>query len=109
MEFGILGPVDAWDGAQRLDLGGPKQRALLAVLLLHANQVVSVDRLIDGLWGEALPATARNSIQIDVSRLRRTPRPDCDRSGLVQALVTRPPGYLLRVEPANSISTASRT
>ncbi len=58
MEFRILGPVEVWDGAQRLDLGGSKPRALLAVLLLHPNQVVSTEHLIDQLWGEAPPATA---------------------------------------------------
>ena len=71
MEFWILGPVEAWDGAQRLDLGGPKPRALLAVLLVYANQVVSTDRLVDELWGQAPPPTARNLIQVYVSRLRR--------------------------------------
>jgi DNA-binding SARP family transcriptional activator len=70
MEFRILGPVEVWDGTQRLDLGGSKPRALLAVLLLHANQVVSTDHLIDQLWGEAPPPTARNLIQVYVSRLR---------------------------------------
>jgi DNA-binding SARP family transcriptional activator len=51
MEFRILGPLEVWDGERRVDLGGSKRRALLAFLLLHANEVVSTDRLIDQLWG----------------------------------------------------------
>jgi DNA-binding SARP family transcriptional activator len=71
MEFRILGPVEAWDGAEQLDVGGSKPRALLAVLLLHANRVVSTDQLVDELWGEAPPPTARNVLQVYVSRLRQ--------------------------------------
>jgi DNA-binding SARP family transcriptional activator len=98
MEFRILGPVEVWDGAQRLDLGGPKPHALLAVLLVHANQVVSTDHLIDELWGEAPPPTARNLIQGYVSRLRQAMHHSGDESTPAQVLVSRPPGYLLRVE-----------
>jgi DNA-binding SARP family transcriptional activator len=98
MEFRILGPVEVWDGAQRLDLGGSKPHALLAVMLLHANQVVSTEHLIDQLWGEAPPATARNLVQGYVSRLRQA----LHRRGgseTDQVLVTGPSGYLLRVGP----------
>jgi DNA-binding SARP family transcriptional activator/predicted negative regulator of RcsB-dependent stress response len=98
MEFRILGPVEVWDGTQRLGLGGPKPRALLAVLLLRANRVVSTDRLMDELWGEA-PPTARNLIQVYVSRLRHALHGNRDGSEPERVLVTRPPGYLLRVEP----------
>ena len=55
MEFRILGPLEAWDGGRAVTLGGPKPRALLAALLLHANEVVSADRLIDELWGRPDP------------------------------------------------------
>jgi DNA-binding SARP family transcriptional activator/predicted negative regulator of RcsB-dependent stress response len=96
MEFRILGPIEVWDGARRVDLGGPKPRALLAVLLLHANQVVSTDRLIDELWGEAPPPTARNLVQVYVSRSRQALR-GRDGSASASALATRPSGYLLRV------------
>jgi DNA-binding SARP family transcriptional activator/predicted negative regulator of RcsB-dependent stress response len=99
MEFRILGPVEVWDGARRLDLGGPKPRALLAILLLHANQVVSTDRLVDELWGEAPPPTARSLVQVYVSRLRQTLHRCGDGSTPSPVLVTRPSGYLLRVEP----------
>jgi DNA-binding SARP family transcriptional activator len=98
MEFRILGPVEVRDGAQRqLDLGGAKPRALLSILLVHANQVVSTDRLIDQLWGEATPPTARNVLQCHVSRLRRALQAGAGGAGPDPVLVTRPPGYLLRV------------
>jgi DNA-binding SARP family transcriptional activator/tetratricopeptide (TPR) repeat protein len=99
MEFRILGPVEVWDGAQRLDLGGPKPRALLGVLLLHANQVVSTDYLVDQLWGEAPPPTARNLVQVYVSRLRQALHRSRDASAAAPVLATRSSGYLLRVEP----------
>src|SRR3954462_2754098 len=90
-EFRLLGPLEAAEGGRPLVLGGAKQRGLLAVLLLHANQAVSSDRLIDQLWGESPPATAGKIVQVYVSRLRKQ---------LGEArLLTRPPGYLLRVDP----------
>ena len=58
MEYRILGPLEALENGGRVGLGGAKQRAVLAVLLLHANEVVSRDRLIDELWGEDPPETA---------------------------------------------------
>jgi len=94
MEFRVLGPIEAWHGGQALDLGSRKQRTLLAILLLRANEVVSSDALIAGLWGERAPATAAHTLQVYVSRLRRVLRQggaDDD------VLVTRPPGYMLRV------------
>src|SRR5215211_359091 len=90
MEFAVLGPVAARHDGRELPLGGPKQRALLAILLLHANEVVSRDRLIDGLWGERPPPTAGHTLDNYVSRLRKA---------LGDArLSRRPPGYMLRVE-----------
>jgi DNA-binding SARP family transcriptional activator len=59
MEFRVLGRLEVWEGGRLLPLTAAKQRAILVVLLLHANQVVSVDRLIDELWGEVPPRTAR--------------------------------------------------
>ena len=58
MEFRVLGPLEVEDGGSALSLGGPKQRAVLAYLLLHVNQAVTTDRLIDQVWGERPPATA---------------------------------------------------
>jgi DNA-binding SARP family transcriptional activator len=92
MEFRLLGPLEVAKHGRLLALGGPKQRSLLAVLLLHANDVVSTERLIDELWGESPPATVGKSIQVYVSRLRKQLG---DRR-----LVTRHPGYVLQIDPA---------
>ena len=71
MEFHVLGPLEIVRHGRTLELGAGKQRTLLAVLLLHANEVVSTDRLIDALWGEQAPATAPKIVQGYVSRLRK--------------------------------------
>jgi DNA-binding SARP family transcriptional activator len=91
VEFRILGPLEVWRESRRIHIGGAKERALLAFLLLHAGEPVSVDRLIDELWGDSPPATARKSVQVRVARLRRTLRSD--------VLLTRGDGYLARLEP----------
>ena len=93
MEFRILGPLEATDGKGPIALGGARQRTVLAVLLLHENEVVSTDRLIDELWGENPPQTAKTALQGYVSRLRRA------LGGAGGSLVTHAPGYLLQVEP----------
>ena len=95
MQFRLLGPVEVVDEGRPLVLGSAKQRALLAILLLHANEVVSRDRLIDELWGEQPPASAPHSLEVYVSRLRKALQPD----GGERLLVTRPGGYLLQLEP----------
>lgn len=92
MEFRILGPLEVLDGEQLLRLAGRKQRALLALLLLHANEVLSSDRLIEDVWGDDPPATGVNALQARVSQLRKALAPVAG-----EILVTRPPGYLLRV------------
>ena len=71
VEFWILGPLEVRDEGSALALGGAKQRALLASLLLHANRVVSTDRLIDALWGNDQPATARSALRVHVAQLRK--------------------------------------
>jgi DNA-binding SARP family transcriptional activator len=90
-EFRILGPLEASGEDGPLSLGGPKQRALLALLLVHANETVSTERIIDELWGEQPPRTAASSLQNFVAQLRRLLGPD--------VLATRAPGYVLRVDP----------
>ena len=89
MEFRILGPLEVLDGERAIAFDAAKQRALLGVLLLHANEVVSRERLIDELWGERPPATAAKLVQGYVSQLRRRLGRD--------AIATRGPGYLLGV------------
>ncbi len=71
MEFRILGPLEVWSADRSLPLGGPKQRAVVAQLILRANQVVTAEQLIDELWGEEPPETARNTLQTYVYRLRK--------------------------------------
>jgi DNA-binding SARP family transcriptional activator/ABC-type branched-subunit amino acid transport system substrate-binding protein len=94
MDFRVLGPLEVSEGGRLVDLGGPTQRALLAVLLLNASEVVSTDRLIDELWGDEPPATAVKSLQAHVSRLRRA------LNGAENGrLETRGRGYVLHVRP----------
>ena len=94
MEYRVLGPLEALGSEGLLPLGGAKQRALLALLILNANGVVSRARLIDELWGDEPPDTAVASVQVYVSRLRKL-MPEA-------SLLTRPPGYVLAAEP-NSV------
>ena len=91
MEYRVLGPLEVRDGDRSLPLAGAKQRALLALLLVNANRVLSRDRLIDELWGDEPPETAVQSLQVYISRLRKLLPAD--------TLLTRPPGYLIEVEP----------
>src|ERR671923_1558999 len=90
MEFRVLGPLDVRRHGRPVPLAGRKQRALLACLLLEANRVVSTDRLIDELWPHDPPESAAHALQVYVSDLRRV-------LGAAR-LVTRAPGYLMRVE-----------
>ena len=92
MYFRILGPLEVDDDGRSVELGGARQRALLAILLLHRNEVVSADRLIEELYDGRPPPTAAKSLQAHVSRLRGALRPE-DR------LHTRPGGYVLEVAP----------
>jgi DNA-binding SARP family transcriptional activator len=89
MEFRVLGPLEVRRGGESVALGGAKQRALLALLVLNANRVVPRDHLVDELWGEEPPDTAVATVQVYVSRLRKLLGSE--------TLVTRPGGYLLQV------------
>ena len=97
IEFRVLGPLEVWRGGQQLGVRGAKPRALLAMLLLHAGEAVSTDRLIDALWGERPPASAENALQAHVAALRRALDPDRQNRGADGVLITRAPGYLFRV------------
>ncbi len=92
MEFGILGPLAVWREGRELRLGGAKQRSVLALLLLRANELVPTARLVDELWGEQPPPTAVKAVQVHVSQLRKALG-----EGVLE---TRPSGYLLRLEAA---------
>ena len=97
MDFRILGPLEVRDGTRRLPLDAPKQRSLLTVLLLHANRVVSTDQLIDELWDEAPPATARTTLQNHIRRLRAVLGLAIEEDRRHPRLVFDPPGYLVQV------------
>src|SRR5919201_3194345 len=90
MKFRILGPLEVYEQNCQIELGGPKQCALLGVLLLHANEPISSERLVDELWGDQPPARAHKLVQGYVSGLRKVLGPE--------RLATRPPGYLARLE-----------
>ena len=90
LEFRILGPLEVWDGEKALELGGQRQRAVLAILAMHVGEVVPSERLITYLWGESPPPTAATSLQNAVSQLRKSLGAD--------VVETRTPGYALNAE-----------
>jgi predicted ATPase/DNA-binding SARP family transcriptional activator len=94
LRYRILGPLAVEDARRPVTIAGRKQRAVLALLLLRANTIVSRDQLVDALWGDEPPDTARNTVQVFVADLRRALRAvDLD------PIVTRAPGYSISVEP----------
>jgi len=93
VDFGILGPLEVTDDGRELVIASGKQRGLLAILLLHANEVISSDRLIEELWGEQPPASAAKNLQVQVSRLRKA------LGGGEGPVMTGPNGYSMRVAP----------
>jgi class 3 adenylate cyclase/DNA-binding SARP family transcriptional activator/pimeloyl-ACP methyl ester carboxylesterase len=97
IEFAILGPLEATRNDTPIVLGGPRQRGLLALLLVHANEVMSAERLIDELWGLDAPAGAPHSLQVCVSGLRKAIEPERDQGAPARVLVTQRPGYVVRV------------
>ena len=99
MDFRILGSLEALEEGERVALGGSRQRALLAVFLLHANETLSTDRLIDELWGERPPTTAGKTVQVRISRLRKALTAGGDDSRGNGLLVTRDYGYELVLDP----------
>jgi DNA-binding SARP family transcriptional activator len=92
VEFRLLGPLEVVHDGRLLEIGGVKERALLAILLLNANHAVPVDRLIDDLWGDEPAESARNSLQVRVSNVRKALR-----SAAPDVIATVPPGYLARL------------
>jgi YVTN family beta-propeller protein len=94
VEFRILGPLQVLDGDVAVPLGSPKEQALLAVLLLHAGEVVSRGRLMDELWNESPPPTAAKALNVHVSQLRKS----LARDG-TNPIATHASGYVLQIEP----------
>jgi DNA-binding SARP family transcriptional activator/Flp pilus assembly protein TadD len=95
----VLGPVRAWRGETELELGAPQRRAVLGLLAARANQSVSRDELIDGIWGDALPARSVNALHVHVSRLRAALEPGRAQRSSGQLLLASGRGYLLRLAP----------
>src|SRR5438132_1096082 len=93
MDYRILGPLEALDGERRLSLGGTRQRAVLALLLLHGNKALARDMIIDELWGESPPQTAHKVLQNCISALRK------ELPGGPETLGTAGAAYVLRLEP----------
>src|SRR5438093_8385122 len=91
MEFRILGPLEVLEGDRTLDVPGQRQRGLLALLLLHANQGVSSSRLIEELWPEEATESHAGALQASVSRLRKALGPGAE------LLVTLPTGYVIKL------------
>jgi DNA-binding SARP family transcriptional activator/tetratricopeptide (TPR) repeat protein len=96
LEFFLLGPLEVRERDRIVPIVGARQRGLLGVLLLHANEVVSTDRLIEDVWRGEPPDTADNALQRQVSRLRQALQPT---EGDRELLLTRAPGYMLRISP----------
>jgi DNA-binding SARP family transcriptional activator len=93
MDFGILGPLEVRRDGVPIEVPGTRQRAVLAVLLLSANQVVSSERLLNDVWGEDLPSAGGTALRVRVSQLRRALGPEGD------LIATRSPGYVINLEP----------
>ncbi len=104
VRFGILGPLEVRVGDQRIAVGGPRVQAILAVLLLRGGQEVSADTLIDAVWGESAPPTVRTSLQVHISKLRKT----LGEHGAADAIRTRGSAYELQMAPEQLDATRFR-
>src|SRR3954454_6608273 len=100
IEFGILGPLEVSRAGRSVPLGGPRQRAVLALLVLEAGRVVSMDQLAQEVWAGPPPAGWATTLQTYVFHLRRALEPDRPRGAATTVLVTRDRGYLLEVDRA---------
>jgi DNA-binding SARP family transcriptional activator len=93
LDLRVLGPLEARRGSDEVALGGRKQRTVLAILLVDPTRLVSIDELIDGLWGDAPPERAVGTLQAYISNLRRALEPDRPSGAPATVLVSRPRGY----------------
>ncbi|MET0565939.1 MAG: BTAD domain-containing putative transcriptional regulator [Acidimicrobiia bacterium] len=105
VQFNVLGPLEFRRAGQTVDLGSHKQKSLLALLLIHRNQVVSTDRILDELWGEG-GADKQNALWVHVSNLRSALEPDRPARAEGTLLLTRAPGYLLQLD-SDEVDVAS--
>jgi DNA-binding SARP family transcriptional activator len=99
LDFRILGSLEVTSPAGQVGLGGPRQRSVLALLLLDANRIVSIDRLADALYGEAPPVSAVTQVHRQISELRSVLEPERASSSGPSVIETRAPGYRIVVGP----------
>jgi DNA-binding SARP family transcriptional activator len=97
MQFLVLGPIAVRRGAVTLTVGSPTQRSLLALLLVHADHVVSTDRIIDEVWGEDSGHDRHNALWVHLCNLRSALEPSRSKGSRNTVLLTRPPGYVIDV------------
>src|SRR5690606_17872288 len=97
----VLGAFGAEVAGEPVDLGGPRQRSVLARLVVARGRMVTADRLVEDLWGESPPPRAAAGLQSFVSHLRRALEPDRPPRTPARILVTEPPGYALRLPEEN--------
>jgi len=98
VDFRLLGRLEVWDGSRPVALGGPKQKAVLAALLLRHGEVVSTDLLMDEVWGERASSGTAKTLQVYVWQLRRVLEPGRLPGSPPEVLVTQSPGYVLRID-----------
>lgn len=99
LEFRVLGPLQVLRGDELVPVDSPKQRALLALLLVHAGQVLSTDRILEEIWGDDPPGGGARTLQVHVSNLRKMLEPDRGQGQPAEVVVTESGGYSLRVAP----------
>lgn len=109
MEIRVLGPLEVGLDGRPVELPSAKACLLLASLVVRANEVVSTDRLFEVLWGAQPPDTAANTLQTYVAHLRAVLEPERARREAGRLLVTRPPGYVLAIEPDQIDAVRFRT
>jgi DNA-binding SARP family transcriptional activator len=103
LRYHLLGPIEVVRDSRPVELGAPKQRTVLAVLLLGAGRVVSTDRIVETVWGENAPPSVQAGVQAYISNLRRLLRDD---TRATSPIVRRAPGYVIEVEPDEPDLTA---
>jgi DNA-binding SARP family transcriptional activator/tetratricopeptide (TPR) repeat protein len=106
LRVGVLGPVTAWDGDQELRVGQPRQQAVLAILAMRANRVISRNELVDAVWGHDAPATAEGGIYTYIAGLRRIIEPGRSTRGQGRVLVSSGTGYVLHLVPGQPDAVA---
>ena len=106
LRVGVLGPVAAWHGDQELPVGQPRQQAVLGILAMRANRVISRGELVDAVWGQDPPASAEGGIYTYVAGLRRVIEPNRSLRGPGRVLVSSGAGYVLHLVPGQPDAVA---